>query len=279
MELLRRLEQRWSRFIPTSDLTQLNLRPGQPVPVDPTTLDLVQSMCDAWRFTGRRYDPTVLPGLVCSGYRTSVDDPTRHSSIDPRATAIGEPGAITIDRGGSTVTLPVGTAIDPGGIGKGLAADIVTDHLIALGAEGALVCIGGDLAVAGTAPIDAGWTIGIEDPRHPGQDLATITIGCGGVATSSTRSRRWTGHHGRQIHHLVDPATGRTADTDISAVTVVAASGWLAEAHASALAIATGAGFDDYVGEHPIEAVAIVDDGMILASAALASLARAGAAA
>jgi len=61
----------------------------------------------------------------------------------------------------TTVRLPAGTGFDAGGIGKGLAADLVTTEAIAAGADGICVNLGGDLRVAGTGP-DGAWTVGIE---------------------------------------------------------------------------------------------------------------------
>ena len=57
------------------------------------------------------------------------------------------------------------------------------------------------------------------------------------MATSSTRSRRWI-HDGAIRHHVIDPASGAMSDTDLAAVTVIARSGWLAEAHATAAILA-----------------------------------------
>ena len=136
------------------------------------------------------------------------------------------------------MTRPAGVALDPGGIGKGLAADLVVAQLLAAGRGGALVDVGGDLACAGTAPLPGGWPVTVEHPddvrRRP---RARSRSSAGGVATSSTRSRRWV-HDGAVRHHVIDPASGAMSDTDLAAVTVIARSGWLAEAHATAAILA-----------------------------------------
>jgi thiamine biosynthesis lipoprotein len=54
----------------------------------------------------------------------------------------------------------------------------------------------------------------------PGQ---WITLRSGGLATSSTTVRRWQTGAG-PVHHLVDPATGRSARSPWRTVTVAAAS-------------------------------------------------------
>ena len=53
------------------------------------------------------------------------------------------------DDGCTPVRLLDGVGFDPGGIGKGLAADLVATAAVDLGADGAMVSLGGDLRVAG----------------------------------------------------------------------------------------------------------------------------------
>ncbi len=67
------LEARWSRFIPTSDVSRLNALASLPVVVAPETFALVQLAVEGWRMTGGRFDPTVLPALVAAGYDRSFD--------------------------------------------------------------------------------------------------------------------------------------------------------------------------------------------------------------
>ena len=76
---------------------------------------------------------------------------------------------------------------------------------------GCLVSLGGDIAVAGPAP-EGGWRVRVEDvtgePAAPPTGPSTVvTIRDGGLATSSTRARRWRSG-GVDLHHLIDPRTG-----------------------------------------------------------------------
>ena len=77
------LEQRWSRFLPDSDITRINMSSGRPVEVDADTVTLLITMLDAWRLTQGRFDPTVLPALVAAGYGASVEDPRRLTILPP----------------------------------------------------------------------------------------------------------------------------------------------------------------------------------------------------
>ena len=118
----------------------------------------------ASRATDGRYDPTRLHELLAIGYTTSIDDPMRCTMLldGPATGATIED--VLIDHVDSAVLLPAGIALDPGGIGKGLAADIVVTELLANGTAGALVSIGGDIAAAGASPTDVGWPVVVDDP-------------------------------------------------------------------------------------------------------------------
>lgn len=271
LELLDRLESRWSRFLPDSDITHINDGAGTKVEVASETITLVQTMKAAWNLTQGRYDPTILPILVANGYRTSKVDPTASTVLLPGTTGTGAVDQIRVDPIHSTVAIPSGVALDPGGIGKGLAADLAVALLLEHGAVGALVSIGGDLAFSGTAPEPAGWRIHIEHADPTGTPLCRTMVDVGGVATSSTRSRRWD-HEGRQRHHAIDPATGSQSDTDLAAVTVFSTTGWGAEAFATGALLSGSASVIAYLDSHALSGLAITDTGDVLCTDDLAGL-------
>lgn len=269
---LEQLEQLWSRFLPTSDISRLNSRAGERVEVAHDTLVLLATMIEAWEVTGGRHDAGVLPRLIANGYGTSVVDSRRTTVLAD--TARFRPGAILdvlVDQRKSEAALPVGLALDPGGIGKGLAADLTVARLLSGGARGALVSIGGDLAMAGDAPDEAGWIIGIEAPNRGDADVCTVAISGGGVATSSTRTRTWE-LDGATRHHVIDTATGEQSTTDLIAATVVADTGWAAEAHATAALLAGRNLVLEYLASRGLEGVAVVANGDVLQTAGIRAL-------
>lgn len=223
------LESAWSRFRPDSDISRLNAANGAPVAVSAFTVLLVERSVEGWALTGGRFDPTVLDALEASGYDRPFDD-VRSSGAGPRSA--GEPrpspglSGVAVDRARSTVRLPPGTRFDPGGIGKGLAADLVAAELLASGAGGACVNLGGDVRVVGTPPTDRGWDVAVEAPR--GGELARVLLLDGAVCTSSRLDRCWL-QGGEPRHHLIDPATGAPAGDHVVAATVVASTACQAE--------------------------------------------------
>lgn len=278
--LLDHLERCWSRFLPDSDVTRLNLAAGQALRVDPTTVTLLLAMVDAWRATDRRFDPTTLPDLVAAGYHSSIDDSRRVTLLPSGDLHIGgyddEPPTlddVDVDRERNEIRLPAGLAIDAGGIGKGLAADLAVIDALDAGADGALVSIGGDLSMGGHPPA-GGWTVEIEHPDVPGTVIGTTTVSGGGVATSSTRSRRWR-HERRERHHVIDPWTGEPSTTDLASVTVVARAGWLAEAHATESILSGSDHVVELLHRRRLSGVAVTHDGQVLTTDDLAGLRRA----
>lgn len=255
---IRQLEARWSRFLDTSEISALNRRAGRPVIVSADTFQLVARAATAWAATGGRFDPTVGAALAAHGYDRDFADVRTTTSDAPRTTG-PTPGAAGIDLipGINAITLPHGVTFDAGGIGKGFAADLTAALLVAEGADGALVNLGGDLRVAGRPPTPEGWVINVADPLDPDRELLRVAIPEGAVATSSRLMRRWHTTTG-EAHHLIDPSTGRPADTDTVAVTVVAGEAWWAEALTKALFLTGPDGLSDLDGVH---AVVVTADG------------------
>ena len=227
-------ERHWSRFLPDSDISRLNHAAGSTVHIDPATVVLLQAMIDGWRATTGAFDPTLLAPLVNLGYAASWDDSAAVTSLPLDALRRADLDLLVIDKAQCTATTPRGMCLDAGGIGKGLAADLVVGYLIDAGADGASVSIGGDLAVRGRAPQPDGWIIGIADPMSSGDtdvEDGQLMMVEGGVATSGTLRRRWVDAEGGSTHHLLDPATGRPVRhaRELIAATVVAGTAAWAE--------------------------------------------------
>lgn len=225
------LERRWSRFRPDSEVSRLNAMPGEHVVVSRDTMELVLRAIEGWERTAGLFDPTVLSALRTQGYdRDFAEVPAHAITSEVRGREAPAPGCagIECDPGLATVTLPAGVELDPGGIGKGLAADIVTAELLEAGAAGALVNLGGDLRVRGEPVNGDIWSVAVEDPARAGVELFRFGIADGAVATSSRVRRRWQTADG-EAHHLIAPATGRPASSRHATVTAVANDGWWAE--------------------------------------------------
>ncbi len=224
------LERRWSRFVDDSEISTLNRYAGAPVKVSRDTVELVQRGIDACRLTNGRFDPTVLGSVIRAGYDRSFGALGAHVRSGSSDLTLGADAIEILD---DMIRLPRGTGFDPGGIGKGLAADIVVDELRAAGADGACVNLGGDVRVSGESPDGGAWTIAVDHPECT-ESIARLGISDGAAATSTTLRRQWR-VDGETRHHLIDPATGQPSTSDLRYVTVVAGNAWTAEVLAKAV--------------------------------------------
>ena len=257
---IEQLEARWSRFRPDSEVSQLNDAAGHLVSVSADTVLLVRRAIDAWRMTGGGFDPTVLGDVLRAGYDRSFDQIAEAGPTGAGSTLlVGCTDIVVTD---TAVALPAGTGFDPGGIGKGLAADLVASETMAAGAAGVCVNLGGDLRVAGESGAVDGtaWTIAIDHPASA-TPLALVGLSNGAVCTSTTLKRTWL-VDGERRHHLIDPATGEPSDSDLDLVSIVAGAAWQAEALAKA-ALLRGSERAYDVLDRGVEALTVDRDGTV----------------
>jgi thiamine biosynthesis lipoprotein len=255
-------ERSLSRFLPDSDLSRLNAASGAWVDVDERLLDALDAALDARAQTGGRFDPTVLPALVAAGYDRSFEQLRPRLPTPLAGWRAG--AAIDLDHGNGRARLEPGAAVDLGGIGKGFSA---TRALAAMRrawplVPGALVDLGGDLAIRGSAPDGGAWRIAVADPHAPGESVCILERKNGGIATSGRDGRRF--GPGKRFHHLIDPTTGAPANDGPTAVTVATTDAALAEAHATALAITPVSELGAYLGARPwLTVVAVPESGPV----------------
>jgi FAD:protein FMN transferase len=267
------LEARWSRFRPASEVSRLNTLAGMPVRVSEPTVALVQRALEGARITAGRFDPTVLGAVTRAGYDRSFELLTDDPPAGRSGLTTGHAG-IVVDASASTVTLPGGVGFDPGGIGKGFAADLLVGELLARGAAGACVNVGGDLRVEGEPPLAGSWLVSIEHPVHP-EPAAVVGLRSGAVATTTRAKRAW-GATGDRRHHLIDPSTGEPAATGSLSATVLAAEGWQAEVLAKAAFLAGPSGAGEVLSATGTQALLVTDDGEVWTTEGFRRFARPG---
>jgi FAD:protein FMN transferase len=244
-----RLEQVMSRFRPTSELSRLNEAGELDASAD--LADVVACALEARTGSRGRFDVTVHDALVAAGYDRTFDE------VPADAPSVGRPvrcgGGVAVE--GMRITLEPGTRLDLGGIGKGYAAERVAALLSLAGP--CLVSAGGDIAVRGV-PSTGTWPVAVSDEL-------TLGLTRGGLATSGTERRRWR-RDGIEQHHLIDPATGKPAASDLLRVTAVGADAVEAEVLATSLFIG---GLEEALAAD-VAAVLLTVDGRTLVTGGLA---------
>lgn len=236
-------ERMFSRFRADSELSRVNARAGEAVTVSAEFFAVVQR---AWAMA-ERTDGLVTPllgrTLMALGYDRDFSQLSTKSAPQfdrsapavaiERATGADDP-ALICDPERLILTLPKGTHLDLGGFVKGWCADEVVHRLGAFAPV--LMDAGGDIAVCARMSDDYAWPVAIARPLGDHEDLAVLALQQGGLATSGRDYRRWV-HEGQEQHHIIDPRTGQSAQTDVLSVSVLAESAFVAESLAKYLLI------------------------------------------
>ena len=232
-------EQRFSRFLPASELSDLNRSAGEWIQISEDLMDMLQLSLKYYQETNGIFDPCILTDLKHIGYDRSMDEIRANGSIAPVSISKQTPRAsfkeINFDVANRRVRLPLHMEIDLGGIAKGWIVEKAA-QLLHRYVDVCAVSAGGDMLFIGHPLDGTDWDVYLEDPRSPTQTLAQLHIASGAVATSSIRKRTWIqGQHVR--HHLIDPGTGEPANTKWLSVTVITSSVIDAEVYAKAILI------------------------------------------
>jgi thiamine biosynthesis lipoprotein len=243
------LEQRWSRFRPDSEVSRCNAARGRAVPVSSATVDLFERANAAAERTAGRFNPLLLGDMVALGYDRDHGELASAAS-EPELgmrPAVVDRRIETVEIGADGVRVPAHAAFDPGGLGKGLAADILLHDLLEDGARWAYVSLGGDMRFGGDALAEQGTPVAIENPWMPGQAVGDVTVFGGAVASSSVLRRTWQAVDGATHHHLLDPTTRRPVRGARVAATVHARDAWWADVVAKCCLIDDDLGADQII--------------------------------
>lgn len=198
-----------SRFRDDSELHAVHAAAGRTTAVSGLLFEALSVACEAAERTRGAVDPTIGNAIAALGYDVDLDVVRSRPALPPRALGLVAGWQhVQLDPGHRTVRIPRGVRLDLGATAKALAADRAAARIAASLGAGALVSLGGDVAVAGRAPA-GGWPIGIaRESSTPSEQVEqVVAITHGGLASSATAVRTWKNGY-REVNHIVDPRTG-----------------------------------------------------------------------
>jgi thiamine biosynthesis lipoprotein len=262
---LAEIDRAASRFRSDSELSRLNAADGEWVAVSPLFAEALRVAWRAAESTDGLVDPTVGSALVDLGYDRTF---TQVSPDGPPLTLRVQtaPGwrQLEVDEVGERARVPRGVRIDLGATAKALAADLCAAAVARVLRCGALVSLGGDIAVAGDAP-SGGWPVHVTDRSDldlpTGGHRQAVAVHSGGLATSSTSARKWR-RGGSVLHHLIDPRSGLPASGPWRTVSVAAPTCVLANT-ASTAAVILGAAGPGWLAARGLSARLVAHDGAV----------------
>jgi FAD:protein FMN transferase len=201
-----------SRFREDSDLSRVNTAGGAWTRVSALLVEAVDVALRAAEITDGLVDPLLGGVMLRLGYDRDFGDPPFDGEAVMPASRIWKRSwrDVELRHDRSEIRIPPDVHLDLGSSAKAFAADRAADRASWVIGAPVMVSIGGDVALAGTAP-ERGWPVGIADDHEAAPEIGeTIEITGGGLATSSTTVRRWS-RGGSRLHHIVDPRTGLPA--------------------------------------------------------------------
>lgn len=182
------------------------------------------------------FDPTVMPLVNAWGFGYKNGQLPTQSQLDSILQFVGL--AKTRLEQGRIVKQDSRTQFDFSSIAKGYACDEIGRMLERNGVENYMVEIGGEVAMKGKSPRGDKWNISIDmpvsDPDGSHHESAlTLAMEHGGVATSGNY-RKYKEVDGKRISHIVNPKTGKSEESSLLSVTVIAPDCMTADAWATA---------------------------------------------
>lgn len=152
-------------------------------------------------------------------------------------------------------------AIDFGAVGKGIACDQIVEILAQNNIQGAVVSIGGSIAVYGEKGKGEEWHIGIRDPRgEDGNAMGVLELSESKMISTSGDYEKYFEIDGKRYHHILDPKTGYPVDNELMSVTIISDNGFLSDALSTACFVM---GLDDglaYAEKKGVGAVFVTKD-------------------
>jgi len=264
-EELLRLDRLLSVTDEASEVYALNHRTADTCELSPELTALLEQALILARQTGGTFDPTVYPVVRAWGFTTETYQVPEQEELDRLLPLVDHTAPLL---NANTLTLPEGVQLDFGGIAKGWAGDRAAQLLRGKGVTSAILRLGGNIHTIGTKPDGSAWRIGIEDPVSGGT-LGTVSVADLAVVTSGSYQRFFTAND-QTYHHIIDPDSGRPADSGLTSVTVVGKYGARCDALSTALFVMGLDRATQFWREHrDFEAVFVSEDGSVSITAGL----------
>ncbi|WP_190811402.1 FAD:protein FMN transferase [Flagellimonas sp. S3867] len=230
------LNQSLSTYIPTSDISKINLGDSSIV-VDHMFREVFNTSTQVHEASGGYFDPTV--GVLANAWGFGPGEQLDLDSlkVDSLLRYVGW-NKVKFNANGTISKTHPAIRFDFNAVAKGYAIDRLGAMLNAKGIENYLVEVGGEVLTRGINLIsNKRWSVGIDDPQiETGRQLKRIvSLEDRAMASSGNyRKFRIDPETGKKYVHTIDPKTGYTKNSKVLAASVVAKTCTVADAYATA---------------------------------------------
>jgi thiamine biosynthesis lipoprotein len=260
LDVIDRMEDLLSVYRGDSEMSRVNRQASdEPVRTDGRLYDLLKLAADLYDKTDGAFDVATHALIDAWGF---FRGPRRMPSERELKEALDRSGMDKVEMkdGDQTVRYhQPGLGINLGSIGKGFAIDKAITHIEREFAVERALFVGGRSSVyALGSPVgdERGWLVGIQNPYHIEQRLATVRLKDRALGTSAS-DKQFFETAGRRFGHLLDPRSGRPAD-ELAGVSVLARNAATADGLATALFVMGLDKARDFCHNHPDIAALLV---------------------
>ena len=266
-EKIREIEERLSVTKDSSELSRLNREESAEVSED--TMRLLSSTIKYAETTEGALDPSIYPVTKLWGFTTGEYRVPSDEEISEALKRVGwfRIGLESREEGRGFVSLPEGFMIDLGAVAKGYAGEELKAYFHERGVESALLDLGGNIQTVGMKPDGSPFRIAVKDPQGSSYlgvlsldlpDLAVVTSGA---------YERYFEESGKRYGHIMDPMTGRPAESGLLSVTIVHVDGVLCDAFSTAcFVMGEERSIDFWRSFNSFEFIMVTEDGRLLVS-------------
>lgn len=212
-------ENKFSRTIPTSEISKINASKGETVTVSDETIELLNKGLHYSRVSGGAFDITIAP-------LSTLWDFKNNTGVIPDSTQIAEAKShvnyenIIIENNTVRLTDPK-SAIDLGGIAKGYIADQLKEFLTENGVEHAIISLGGNILTIGDKTDGSPFRVGVQKPfAQQNEFITTVSVKDKSVVSSGIYERYFK-QNNTIYHHILDPKTGFPYQNNLLEVTII----------------------------------------------------------
>lgn len=269
---LKEQENRLSAFSDKSEIGQINRAQGEPVVVSRETFALIQRALTYSLESAGCFDVTVYP-LSRLWKQTLSDGVLPSEAAVKKAREQVNFRAVRLDESKKTVTLPAGAGLDLGAVAKGAALESARACYKEAGVNGAVCSLGGSaMLVMGQKPDGSAFRIGLRNPfSQDSTDFFAVLPVRDRVLSTSGTYERCREIDGYLVHHILDPSTGKPAESDLASVTVLGQDGAACDFLSTRLFLAGFSRAKELVKQQGLSAVLVSQDRRVFVTEDLVS--------
>lgn len=229
-QVIETYEDKWSVTDNRSELYAVNHGGGIKRTISNETAEILRYALAMCQSTCGALDITVYPVLKEWGFTTGEYKVPTEERLSELMSFVGYE-KILLE--GNDVTVPYGMELDLGAVAKGYIGDLAIANMKEYGIQSAIVNLGGNIQLIGRKADGSDWNIGIRSPFE-NENFGTLKLNGKAIITSGGYQRNFTDDDGNVYHHIMNPQTGKPANSGLASVSIISDDGKLCDSLSTA---------------------------------------------